>query len=42
MVSVDIWHPGDRQPSATLAATDLLDGKDVVPGFIHPVADLFA
>jgi Uma2 family endonuclease len=38
---VDVWHPGDRQPSITLGINDLLDGEDVVPGFSHPVADLF-
>lgn len=42
--TVDVWHPGDaRRPSVTLRAdaSDLLDGKDVVPGFTHSVADVF-
>lgn len=39
---VDLWHPGDTQPSATLGVGDVLDGEDVVPGFTYPVADLFA
>ena len=39
---VDVWHPGDTGPSATLGVGDTLDGEDVIPGFIHPVADIFA
>ncbi len=39
---VDVWRPGDMQPSATLGVGDTLDGLDVVPGFTYPVADLFA
>src|SRR5919201_4145444 len=39
---VDVWHPGDIGPSATLGVSDTLDGEDVIPGFIHPVADIFA
>ena len=39
---VDVWHPGDLAPSATLAAGDALDGEDVVPGFSYPVARLFS
>ena len=39
---VDIWRPGVDQPTATLGASDTLDGLDVLPGFTHPVADLFA
>lgn len=39
---VDVWHPGNKKPAATLGMEDLLDGEDVVPGFIYPVADLFA
>jgi Uma2 family endonuclease len=38
---VDVWHPGDAKPSATLRSGDVLDGEDVVPGFSHPVADIF-
>ena len=38
---VDVWQPGDTQPSATLNTADTLDGLAVVPGFTLPVADLF-
>ena len=38
---VDMWRPGDEQPSTTLRGTDALDGLDVLPGFTYPVADLF-
>ena len=31
----------DMRPSATLGSGDLLDGEDVVPGFSHPVRDIF-
>jgi len=37
---VDVWRPGSVEP-ATLHVGDSLDGEDVVPGFIYPVADLF-
>ena len=43
--TVDVWRAGDADadaPSATLGAADALDGEDVVPGFAHPLADLFA
>ena len=33
---------GVDAPVATLIAADLLDGRDVVPGFQYPVAELFA
>jgi Uma2 family endonuclease len=38
---VDIWRPGDAQPSVTLGVGDRLSGDPVVPGFSYPVADLF-
>lgn len=40
---VDVWRrDGEgRAPAATLAPSDMLDGLDVVPGFTHPVADIF-
>jgi Uma2 family endonuclease len=38
---VQVWHPGDSQPSATLGTGDLLDGEDVVPGFTYPITRLF-
>ncbi len=37
---IDLWHPGDETPTA-LGTDDVLDGEDVVPGFTHPIADLF-
>lgn len=39
---VDLWRPGTSAPVATLALGDYLDGLDVLPGFSHPVADLFS
>jgi Uma2 family endonuclease len=39
---VDIWHPGDTTPAATLGIGDMLDGEEVVLGFTYPVARLFA
>ncbi len=48
--TVDVWRPGDlrprpedMRPSTTLRADtgDTLKGEDVVPGFSHPVADIF-
>lgn len=38
---VDVWRPGSGAPVATLSLNDHLDGFDVLPGFSHPVADLF-
>jgi Uma2 family endonuclease len=38
---VDVWQTGADAPVATLTANDTLDGLDVLPGFTHPVADLF-
>jgi Uma2 family endonuclease len=39
---VDVWRPGSDAPVATLGITDHLDGFDILPGFTHPLADLFA
>lgn len=42
---VDVWRAGAQgapQVFATLKSGDALDGLDVLPGFSHPVADLFA
>ncbi len=39
---VDVWYRDDQAPVATLTPGDLLDGLDIVPGFTHPVADVFA
>ncbi len=38
---VDVWRPGDAQPSVTLGVGDALDGLDIVPGFTYPVAKPF-
>ena len=37
---IDVWHPSDRAPSV-LRRGDMIDGEDVIPGFTHPVADVF-
>lgn len=39
---VDAWRPGGASHPRALRETDSLDGADVIPGFTHPVADLFA
>ncbi len=40
---VDVWHAGRSVgPAAVLTVDDTLDGEDVVPGFAHPVAAVFA
>jgi len=46
--TIDVWRPADlrprakdMRPSKTLSIGDMLDGEDVVPGFSHPVADIF-
>ena len=39
---IDVWRPGNTQPSMTLGIGDAVDGEDVVPGFRYPLADLFA
>jgi Uma2 family endonuclease len=38
---IDVWRPGDTQPSQTLNAGETLDGSPVLPGFTYPVGDLF-
>ena len=38
---IDVWLPGSEMPGQTLGMADTLDGRDVVPGFSHPVARLF-
>lgn len=38
---VDVWRPGSEAPATTLTSADQLDGLDVLPGFTHPIADLF-
>ena len=39
---VDVWRPGDAQPSETLGIGDALDGLDVVPGISYSLDRLFA
>jgi len=46
--TIDVWRPADlrprardMRPSRTLSTGDMLDGEDVVPGFSHPVDDVF-
>lgn len=42
--TVDVWRAGNSaHPSKTLRAdaSDTLDGEEVIPGFSHPVADVF-
>ncbi len=40
---VDVWHAGRSVgPVAVLTVDDTLDGEDVVPGFAHSVAAVFA
>lgn len=39
---IDVWGPGDMQPSATLGSDDTLNGDGVLPGFSYPVVDVFA
>jgi Uma2 family endonuclease len=38
---IDVWRPGDTQPSQTLRVGETLDGSPVLPGFTSPVGDLF-
>jgi Uma2 family endonuclease len=37
---IDVWHPGDRVPTA-LRRRDMLDGEDVISGLRRPVDDIF-
>jgi Uma2 family endonuclease len=39
---VEVWHAGEVPRSVPLGVGDILDGGDVVPGFFHPVADIFS
>lgn len=42
---IDVWRPDDAgvaQLVATLKRGDALDGLDVLPGFVYPLAELFA
>lgn len=41
--TVDVWRRGnDEAPAIRLGIDDSLGGEDVVPGFSHPVADIFS
>jgi Uma2 family endonuclease len=40
--TVDVWQPGSNIPIAMLTVADSLNGFDVVPEFVYPLADLFA
>ena len=39
--TVDVWRPGDDEPSGTLGPGDELDGDNVMPGFRYPVSRVF-
>ena len=40
---IDVWRSGRlASPATTLGEGDVLDGEDVIPGFSHPVASVFA
>jgi hypothetical protein len=39
---VDVWYRDGFAPIATLTSGDMFEGLDIVPGFTHPVADVFA
>jgi len=40
---IDVWRPGNLAvPATALHGGDTLDGEDVIPGFRHPVAAVFA
>ena len=40
---VDVWRAGRSVgPAAMLTIDDMLDGEAVIPGFVYPVADVFA
>lgn len=39
---IDVWYPAEAtRPSTTLREGDALDGGMALPGFSHPVSDLF-
>lgn len=38
---VDVWTPGQEAP-VTLSTAEILDGREVIPGFNDALADLFA
>lgn len=40
---IDVWRPHQPDgPVDTLNTNDTLDGEDVIPGFTHPVSNVFA
>ncbi|HWE60141.1 MAG TPA: Uma2 family endonuclease [Chloroflexota bacterium] len=38
---VGVWLPGSTAPALTLGEQEMFDGRDVLPGFTYPVAQLF-
>jgi Uma2 family endonuclease len=40
---IDVWRPDQLTgPAATLNTSDTLNGEDILPGFVHPVAAILA
>jgi Uma2 family endonuclease len=40
---IEVWHAGRSVgPATMLSMDDTLEGEDVIPGFMHPVAAVFA
>jgi len=40
---IDVWHAVSiDRPTTTLHVDDALDGEDIAPDFMYPVADIFA
>ena len=40
-MTVEVWRSGNITPAQVLTVADQLDGADVIPGFTHPVQDIF-
>ncbi len=41
-ITVEVWQPSSPSRSTTtLRNNDFLDGLHVIPGFQHPVSDIF-
>ena len=39
--TVEIWRPQKTAPTTVLTTHDMLDGADIIPGFVYPIIDLF-
>lgn len=39
--TIDIWQQGSSEPIARVGIGDNLDGRDILPGFSVPVAEIF-